>query len=65
MAREKTAAAAFGLADLDRIAALPGSEAGLRLLPRLLDACTIAVVGPQATDHYGPAALEALLEQFR
>ena len=47
---EATAAAAFGAAS-DRVAATPGTEAALRLLPRLLGARTVAIPGPTYGGH--------------
>jgi len=47
---EATAAAAFGAA-ADRVAATPGTEAALRLLPRLLGARTVAIPRPTYGGH--------------
>lgn len=47
---EATAAAAFGAA-ADRVAATPGTEAALRLLPRLLGARTVAIHRPTYGGH--------------
>lgn len=47
---EATAAAAFGAA-ADRVAATPGTEAALRLLPRLLGARTVAIARPSYGGH--------------
>ncbi|WP_332770139.1 aminotransferase class I/II-fold pyridoxal phosphate-dependent enzyme [Phenylobacterium sp.] len=49
-ALEAAAAGAFGVAP-DRVAATPGAEAGLRALPRLLDARSVAVVSPAYGGH--------------
>jgi cobalamin biosynthetic protein CobC len=49
-ALEAEAAAAFGAA-ADRVAAVPGSEAALRLLPRLLGARTVAIGRPTYGGH--------------
>ncbi len=50
-ALEAAAATAFGLPDVRYIAALPGSEIGLRLLPRLLGAGSVAIAGPTYGGH--------------
>jgi cobalamin biosynthetic protein CobC len=50
-ALEAAAARAFGLADLGRVAAVPGAEAGLRLLPRLTGARRVAIVSPTYGGH--------------
>lgn len=49
-ALEAAAARAFGVA-ADRVAAVPGAEAGLRALPRLLGARSVAVVSPTYGGH--------------
>ncbi len=50
-ALEAAAAAAFGVDDTARVAATPGSEAALRVLPHLLRARHAAVVGPAYASH--------------
>lgn len=47
---EAVAAAAFGVAP-DRVAAVPGAEAGLRALPRLLGAGSIDIASPTYGGH--------------
>lgn len=47
---EAAAAAAFG-ADPRAVAAVPGSEAGLRILPRLLGANSVAIAAPSYAGH--------------
>jgi cobalamin biosynthetic protein CobC len=49
-ALEAAAASAFGC-DPDRVAAVPGAEAGLRLLPGLLDVARVAVASPTYGSH--------------
>ncbi|CAN5311465.1 threonine-phosphate decarboxylase CobD [soil metagenome] len=49
-ALEAAAASAFGC-DPDRVAAVPGAEAGLRLLPTLLDFARVAVATPTYGSH--------------
>jgi cobalamin biosynthetic protein CobC len=49
-ALEATAASAFGC-DPDRVAAVAGAEAGLRLLPGLLDVARVAVASPTYGSH--------------
>jgi cobalamin biosynthetic protein CobC len=49
-ALEAAAAAAFGC-DPDRVAAVPGAEAGLRLLPGLLDVARVAIAAPTYGSH--------------
>ncbi|WP_309646163.1 aminotransferase class I/II-fold pyridoxal phosphate-dependent enzyme [Phenylobacterium sp.] len=49
-ALEAAAARAFGVSP-DRVAAVPGAEAGLRALPRLLGARSVAVVSPTYGGH--------------
>src|ERR1700744_6333103 len=49
-ALEPPAAAAFG-GPADCLAAVPGSEAGLRLLPRLLGCRRAAIAGPAYGSH--------------
>lgn len=48
---EAAAAAAFGVTDLRRVAATPGAEVALRLLPALLNADTIAIASPTYGSH--------------
>jgi cobalamin biosynthetic protein CobC len=50
-ALEAAAAMAFGVADAGRVAAVPGAEAGLRLLPRLTGARSVAIVSPTYGGH--------------
>ncbi|MDB5457343.1 MAG: threonine-phosphate decarboxylase [Caulobacter sp.] len=50
-ALEATAARAFGVADPARVVAVPGSEAGLRLLPGLIGAATVDIAGPTYGSH--------------
>jgi cobalamin biosynthetic protein CobC len=50
-ALEDVAAAAFGVREVGRTLAAPGSEAALRLLPRFLPAKTVAVAGPTYGSH--------------
>lgn len=47
---ESVAAHAFG-AKPDQVVAMPGSEAGIRLMPRLLGAARVDVVGPTYSSH--------------
>jgi cobalamin biosynthetic protein CobC len=49
-ALEAAAAQVFGC-DPDRVAAVPGAEAGLRLLPGLLDVARVAIAGPTYGSH--------------
>jgi cobalamin biosynthetic protein CobC len=49
-ALEAAAASAFGC-DPDRVAAVAGAEAGLRLLPGLLDATRVAIAAPTYGSH--------------
>lgn len=49
-ALEAAAARAFGC-DPDRVAAVPGAEAGLRLLPGLLDVARVAIAAPTYGSH--------------
>lgn len=48
---EATAAATFGVTSLERVTAVAGAEAALRLLPHLLGADRVAVAGPTYTGH--------------
>ncbi|OBS54155.1 aminotransferase class I/II-fold pyridoxal phosphate-dependent enzyme, partial [Methylosinus sp. 3S-1] len=57
-ALEAAAGAAFGVDDPQRVVALPGAEAGLRLLPHLLGAKTAFAPGPTYASH-GEAWTEA------
>ncbi len=50
-ALETAAATAFGVREVGRTVAVPGSEAALRILPRLLPAKTVAVAGPTYSSH--------------
>ncbi|MNQ14049.1 Threonine-phosphate decarboxylase [compost metagenome] len=50
VALETAAAAAFG-ADLDRVAAVAGAEAAIRLLPLLLGVRSVEIVGPTYGAH--------------
>jgi cobalamin biosynthetic protein CobC len=50
-ALEDAAAAAFGVRSAGRIVAVPGSEAALRILARLLRAKTVAIAGPTYGAH--------------
>jgi cobalamin biosynthesis protein CobC len=50
-ALEKAAAAAFNLPDAAMLTAVPGAEAGLRLLPRLTDAASVGILGPTYGGH--------------
>ncbi|WP_369059450.1 threonine-phosphate decarboxylase CobD [Caulobacter sp. 73W] len=50
-ALEASAARAFGLSDIGRIAAVAGAETGLRLLPILTGARSVAIVGPTYSGH--------------
>lgn len=49
-ALEAAAARAFGV-DPDRVAAIPGAEAGLRVLPRVTGARSVAIVSPTYGGH--------------
>jgi len=49
-ALEAAAAAAFGCHP-DRVAAVSGAEAGLRLLPGLLDVARVAIASPTYGSH--------------
>lgn len=51
VALETAAAAAFGLDDPARVAATPGAEAALRLLPHVLGAETAWIAGPTYASH--------------
>lgn len=48
---EATAAQAFGVADPDRLAAVPGAEMALRLLPRLVGGGDVALLAPIYGGH--------------
>jgi cobalamin biosynthetic protein CobC len=48
---EAAASAAFGVADPAMVVAVAGAEAGLRLLPRLLQANTVFIAGPTYMGH--------------
>jgi cobalamin biosynthetic protein CobC len=50
-ALEEAAAQAFGAPTADCVIAVPGSEAALRILARLLPAKTVAVAGPTYSSH--------------
>ncbi|HVE23287.1 MAG TPA: threonine-phosphate decarboxylase CobD [Acidocella sp.] len=50
-ALENAAAAAFGLRDPAMLAAIPGAEAGLRLLPRLTNAASVGILAPTYGGH--------------
>ncbi|MBY6241634.1 aminotransferase class I/II-fold pyridoxal phosphate-dependent enzyme [Methylosinus sp. Sm6] len=50
-ALEAAAGAVFGLRDPANVVALPGAEAGLRLLPHLLGAETVFAPGPTYASH--------------
>ena len=50
-ALEQAAAAAFNLPDSAMLAAIPGAEAGLRLLPRLTQAASVGILGPTYGGH--------------
>ncbi len=50
-ALEAAAAAAFGVANPAMVAAVPGAEAGLRLLPRATGAASVAIVSPTYGGH--------------
>ncbi len=50
-ALEAAAASAFEVSHPGCVAAVPGSEAGLRLLPRLLGARSVAIAGPTYGGH--------------
>jgi cobalamin biosynthetic protein CobC len=50
-ALETAAAAAFGVREVGCTLAVPGSEAALRILPRLLPAKTVAIAGPTYSSH--------------
>jgi cobalamin biosynthetic protein CobC len=50
-ALETAAAAAFNLPDAAMLAAIPGAEAGLRLLPRLTGAASVGILGPTYGGH--------------
>jgi cobalamin biosynthetic protein CobC len=51
LALETAAAAAFRVADPARVAAVPGAEAGLRLLPRLIGGDRVWIDGPTYGGH--------------
>jgi cobalamin biosynthetic protein CobC len=51
LALETIAAANFGVPDVGCIAAVPGSEIGLRLLPRILGADRVTIGGPTYGSH--------------
>lgn len=48
---EQTAATAFGVTNLNRLAAVPGAEAAIRLLPILLRARSVDIVSPTYGAH--------------
>jgi cobalamin biosynthetic protein CobC len=50
-ALEAAAAASFGVADPSMVAAIPGAEAGLRLLPRATGAASVAIAAPTYGGH--------------
>ncbi len=50
-ALEAAAAAAFEVDDPARVAAVPGSEVALRILPHLLAARSLAILGPTYASH--------------
>lgn len=50
-ALEAIAARAFGVTDPARVIAVPGAEAGLRLLPGLLGARSVDILGPTYSGH--------------
>jgi cobalamin biosynthetic protein CobC len=50
-ALELAAATTFGVTDPDRVAAIPGAELGLRLLPKLLDGARVAIAEPTYASH--------------
>lgn len=50
-ALEAAAARAFGVADVSRVTAVPGAEAGLRLLPRLTGARSVSILSPTYGGH--------------
>ena len=50
-ALEKAAAVAFNVADPGMVAAIPGAEAGLRLLPRLTGAASVGILAPTYGGH--------------
>lgn len=50
-ALEAAAAASFGVADPAMVAAIPGAESGLRLLPRLTGAPSVAILSPTYGGH--------------
>jgi cobalamin biosynthetic protein CobC len=50
-ALENAAAAAFNLPDPAMLAAIPGAEAGLRLLPRLTGAASVGILAPTYGGH--------------
>jgi cobalamin biosynthetic protein CobC len=50
-ALEAAAAAAFNVADAAMVAAIPGAEAGLRLLPRLTGAPSVGILVPTYGGH--------------
>ena len=47
----EVAAASYGLSDPDQIAAAPGTQAVLQLLPRLRPFSQVAVIGPTYAEH--------------
>lgn len=51
LALEAVAAQAFGVADPERVVAVAGAEAGLRLLPSLLGAPDVEIAGPTYGGH--------------
>lgn len=50
-ALEAAAAAAYGVADPAMVAAAPGTQALIQMLPRLFPATRVAVVGPTYAEH--------------
>jgi cobalamin biosynthetic protein CobC len=50
-ALEAAAASAFGVAEPARVTAVPGAEAGLRLLPRLTGARSVTILSPTYGGH--------------
>jgi cobalamin biosynthetic protein CobC len=48
---EAVAARTYGAASPDRVAAAPGSQALIQILPRLRATCRVAIIGPTYSEH--------------
>jgi cobalamin biosynthetic protein CobC len=59
-ALEAVAAAAYGVADPAMVAAAPGTQSLIHLLPRLLPARNVAILGPTYAEHAAAWSLTAI-----